>query len=119
MSTTGYDVRVMSTSVDNLWAELNWGILTGAEVVATLSPHISSKDVKMDRVNRLKIDPAILESRRNVTGKVTFRIDGPTILAHLGDAFYWWSGTEEATEDKAPRLVITYGARDPVTDLVP
>ena len=119
MSTTGFDVRIMTPFVDDLWSDLNWDVLTRAEVLATLSPHISSKDVKMDRVNRLKIDPAILESRRNVTGKVTFRIDGPTILAHLGDAFYWWSGNEEATEDKAPRLVITYGPRDPVIDLVP
>jgi hypothetical protein len=115
----GCDVRVMSASVDNLWAELNWDVLTGSEVAVTLSPHISSKDMKMDRVNRLKIDPAILESRRNSTEKITFRIDGPTIMMSWYDATYWWSGNEEATKDKAPRLVITYGARDSVQDPEP
>jgi hypothetical protein len=112
----GCDVRIMSASVDDLWANLNWDGLTGAEVVATLSPHISSKDMKMDRVNRLKIDPNVLEARRSGTGKITFRIDGPTILMNWYDASYWWSGNEEATEGKAPRLIITYGARDPVQD---
>jgi hypothetical protein len=102
-----------------MWAQLNWDVLLRAEVAVTLTPHISSKDMKMDRVNRLKIDPAVLESRRASTGKVTFRIDGPTILMSWYDATYWWSGNEEATEDKAPRLVITYGARDPVQDPQP
>jgi len=115
----GCDVRVMSASVDDLWTQLNWETLAKAEVAVTLIPHISSKDMKMDRVNRLKIDPVVLESRRTSTEKVTFRIDGPTILMNWYDASYWWSGNEEATEDKAPRLVITYGARDPVIDLVP
>jgi len=112
----GCDVRIMSASVDDLWVNLNWDVLTGAEVVATLSPHISSKDMKMDRVNRLKIDPTVIESRRSSTGKITLRIDGPTIMMNWYDASYWCSGNEEATEGKAPRLIITYGARDPVQD---
>jgi hypothetical protein len=115
----GCDVRVMSASVDDLWAQLNWETLTKAEVAVTVSPHISSKDMKMGRVNRLKIDPTVLEFRRNSTDKITFRIDGPTIMMSWYDAAYWWSGNEEATEDKAPRLVITYGPRNPVQDPEP
>ena len=63
--------------------------------------------------------PTILEERRTSTTKVTFRIDGPTMFQRWWQWFYWWSGNEEATKDKAPRLVITYGARDPVVDLDP
>ena len=115
----GFDIRVMTSAIDDQWPQLNWESLSVAEVQTTLSPHISTKDVNLDRVNRLKIDPALLDSRRGATGKITFRIDGPKILAHWWDSFWWWSGNEEATEDKAPRLVITYGARDPVVDLEP
>jgi len=115
----GFDIRVMTSAIDDQWPQLNWESLSVAEVQTTLRPHISTKDVNLDRVNRLKIDPALLDSRRVATGKITFRIDGPKILAHWYDSFWWWSGNEGATRDKTPRLVITYGARDPVSDPEP
>jgi len=116
---TTYEVKVMAPALDNLWPVINYSNFSAATPVTVLSPRLNNRDLDNGKINRFTVPPAILEERRLSTGKVTFRIDGPTMLLRWWQWFHWWSGNEEVTEDKAPRLVITYGARDPVTDLVP
>ena len=85
--------------------------LTGASVTASLSPTLTSKSLGDYEVNRLSVQPAILESRRASTNKLTFRINGPD---HGGGTFWtffaWWSGNEEQTAVWGPRLIVNYGA---------
>ena len=116
---TTYEVKVMAPALDDLWPAINYSNFSAATAVAVLSPRLNNRDLDYGKINRFTVPPAILEERRLSTNKVTFRIDGPTLLLRWWQWFYWWSGNEEATEDKAPRLVITYGARDPVVDLEP
>jgi hypothetical protein len=116
---TTWEVKVMAAALDDLWPVINYSNFSAAAVVATLSPRLNNQNLGYDKVNRFIVSPTILEERRISTGKVTFRIDGPKMFQRWWQWFYWWSGNEEATEDKAPRLIITYGARDPVVDLEP
>jgi PKD repeat protein len=108
----GYDVRVVSSDVDARWMDLDWNSLTTAPVVVTLKPHLANRDVGLGRVNRFRIDPGVLESRRGNTGIITFRIDGPLLRHQWYESFSWWSGNEPEYREKGPRLVITYSARD-------
>ena len=116
---TTWEVKVMALPLDDLWPVINYSNFSEAAVVAVLSPSLKNGDLDYGKINRFTVSPTILEERRISTGKVTFRIDGPKMFQRWWQWFYWWSGNEEATEDKAPRLIITYGARDPVIDLVP
>jgi hypothetical protein len=106
-----YVVKVLEPDVDEQWDNLDFSTLTNASVATSLSPTLTTKSLGEYRVNRLKINPEILESRRASTNKLTFRIDGPD---HPGTTFYtffhWWSGNEEQTADWGPRLIIEYGA---------
>ncbi|MCJ7640285.1 MAG: S8 family serine peptidase [Desulfobacterales bacterium] len=106
-----YVVKVLGFDVDERWSELDFPGLAGASVTASLSPTLTSKTLGDYEVNRLSVDPGILEDRRLSTNKLTFRIDGPT---HGGGTFWtffgWWSGNEEQTSVWGPRLIIEYGA---------
>jgi hypothetical protein len=113
-ASTGYDVRMVSPEMDARWPELDWNSFSKVPVVATLSPHLAHKDLKEDRINRLKVDPTLLEARRSTTGLVTFRIDGPTTRTFFRNWYAWWSGNDPEYQNKAPRLILTYSARDPV-----
>ncbi|MDD1657783.1 MAG: S8 family serine peptidase [Methanomicrobiales archaeon] len=108
----GYDVRVVSPELDPLWSSLNWDTFSTAPTVATLSPHIAFRDLKEDRINRLNLDPALLEARRATTGLVTLRIDGPPLRTYWRNWYAWWSGNDPLYQAKAPRLILTFSARD-------
>jgi subtilisin len=106
-----YVVKVLGPDVDERWSDLDYPTLTSAAVTTSLSPTLTSKSLGEYEVNRLVVNPAILESRRPSTNKLTFRIDGPT---HGGGTFWtffsWWSGNEEQTAVWGPRLIAEYGA---------
>jgi len=108
----GYDVRVVSPEMDLLWSELDWNSFAKAATVGTLSPHLAFRDLKDDRINRLKVDPALLEARRAATKLITLRIDGPPLRTYWRNWYAWWSGNDAEHQDKAPRLILTYSARD-------
>ena len=92
-------------------ATLDFSGLTSATVDNLPVAHPHSRSLGDYEVNRLSVDPAILENRRASTNKLTFRIDGPT---HGGGTFWtffsWWSGNEEQTSVWGPRLIVEYGA---------
>ena len=111
-ASTGFDVRVVSPDMDARWSALDWDSLSGAPVVATLLPHLAFKDLKEGRINRLKVDTAVLEARRAATGMVTIRIDGPRLRTYQHNFYTWWSGNDLGNRDRAPRLILTYSARD-------
>jgi hypothetical protein len=108
----GYDVRVVSPELDPLWSSLDWDTFSTAPTVATLLPHIAFRDLKEDRINKVKVDPAILEARRASTKLITLRIDGPPLRTYWRNWYAWWSGNDPVYQAKAPRLILTYSARD-------
>jgi len=113
---TNFEVKVMAPAVDDLWPVINYRNFSTAPVVAVLSPRLNNRDLEYGKTNRFTVPPAILEERRMSTGRVTFRIDGPTLFQRWWQWFYWWSGNEEATRDQAPKLVITYAASQPTAE---
>ena len=114
---TTYQVKVLEPSVDDRWASLTYGDVTAAAVIAPVDRALRSLDLKKGKVNSLKVDPALIEARRLTTDKITFRIDGPTMLARDSQWFRWWSGNETASAQWAPRLVVKYAASRPAADL--
>ena len=107
------NLKVLTSSIDALWGNLNYPTLTSAPVRAVVSKitHLMLGDGK---VNKFKIDPNVVEEFRTANNKITFRIDGPDYdLASYWAWFIWWSGNEAATAHLGPRLIVEYAVLEP------
>jgi minor extracellular protease Epr len=114
-----FEVQLLEPAVDGRWEELDYASVTGADPLLTLSPTLTEYNLGENLVNRFSVGSGYLEDRRASTDRLTFRIDGPKIsLGHGWMWFTWWSGNRADTADMAPRLVVKYGAVQPV-DLPP
>lgn len=106
-----WQVNVLESAVDLQWERLNYHSVRGARVDASLSPRLNGHQVGEDVVNRFNVSASLIEERRRSTGKITFRIDGPTILYGTAwEWFVWWSGNRADVAHMAPRLIVEYGA---------
>jgi PKD repeat protein len=110
---------LLDAVVDHQWSQLNYDSFTTAEAIATVDT-LAPLELDENKVNRIRVPVTLLEARRASTDRVTFRIDGPTFLwRNIWEWYGWWSGNEPATTDRGPRLIVEYGAIEPVEFVPP
>jgi hypothetical protein len=87
-----WQLHLLDSAIDAGWAELTYEALHQADVDATLSPHLNPANLGGGRTNLLALDSAqiALLAERLSTGRVSFRLDGPS--AGDDNLFTWDSG---------------------------
>lgn len=102
-----WNLQLLDSSIDAGWLNHTYGDISGAPVLYTIPPTLNEGDLGAEVVNIFSFGQEhlqALEARLASSGKVSFRLDGPT--SGSANIFSWHTGRDDET--KKPRLHIGY-----------
>jgi subtilisin len=116
-----WNLNLLSKEIDSDWPNRTYRDISNAEVLTTVGPTLTNRDLREDAVNvfALATDQLDLLEDRIGGGVVSFRLDGPS--SGENNIFSWYSGYSPENQVFKPALTITYvvpssGNLPPVAD---